>query len=81
MSDLTPEQCFSSYSDIIPDFAAFCSKLSKPLPVHLRINTLKGSVAEIRSRLEKHGLLLIPEETIGIVFRAENVGQPGHLPE
>ena len=81
MPSLSPEQYFSSYRGIIPDFAVFCRKLFSPLPVHLRINTLKGSVAEIRSRLERRGLLLRPEEPIGIVFRVQNIKQPGHLPE
>ena len=81
MSSLTPEQCFLSYREIIPDFTAFCKKLLDPLPVHLRINSLKGSVAEIHSRLERRGLQLIPEEPFGIVLRVQNIKRSGHLPE
>jgi NOL1/NOP2/sun family putative RNA methylase len=76
-----PKQYFSAYAKIIPDFAAFCRKLADTLPVHLRINTLKASVTETRIRLEDRGVLLVPEKCSDMVFRAENITQPGHLLE
>ncbi len=81
MPGQTPKELFSTYAKIIPDFAAFCRKLSDPLPVHLRINTLKGSATEVRLRLEKSGVFLVPEESVAMVFRADNVAQPGYLLE
>ena len=76
-----PSQYFSPYSEIVPDFQAFCKKISEPQPTHLRVNTLKASITETRSRLERRGVRLVPEELAEIVFRVENIRQPGHLPE
>ena len=81
MTNLTPEEYFRSYSKMIPDFAVFCRKLAEPLPVHLRINTLKASLAETRMRLEHRGILLVQEKPLPMVFRAQNLSQPGHLLE
>jgi NOL1/NOP2/sun family putative RNA methylase len=80
MSDLSPEHHFSAYRDIIPGFAAFCSKLREPLPVHLRLNTLKAPTGETCLRLRRHGVSFAPEEPGGLVLRAQNLTLPGHLP-
>jgi len=81
MPNLTPEEYFSPFSQIVPDFAAFCSKLSDPLPVHLRMNTLKAPVRETRLRLEQQGIALVKEYPLKLVYRTENISQPGHLLE
>ncbi len=81
MSYPTPAEFFASYSEIIQDFTAFCSRLSEPLPVHLRINTLKAPIVETRSRLERQGFLLVEEKPLHMVFRAGNIPLPGHLLE
>jgi NOL1/NOP2/sun family putative RNA methylase len=81
MPSLKPEEYFAPFAQIIPDFAAFCSKLSDPLPVHLRMNTLKAPERETRLRLERHGLVLVKEDPLKLVYRAENISQPGHLLE
>lgn len=81
MPNVTPEEHFAQFSQIVPDFAVFCSKLSEPLPVHLRINTLKAAVAETRLRLERQGFLLVEENLLHPIYRAENITQPGHLLE
>ena len=81
MSNLTPEVYFAPFSQIIPDFAAFCSKLADPLPVHLRMNTLKAPVRETCFRLEQQNILLMKEDPFNLVYRAENMSQPGHLLE
>jgi len=81
MTYSTPAQYFASYSEMIPDFADFCRSLLNPQPVHLRINTLKASVTETRSRLERQGFLLVEERPLHMVFRAKNINQPGHLVE
>lgn len=44
------------YRDIIPDFDAFLDFMSKPLPVTVRINTIKTSLPELLSRLERAGI-------------------------
>ena len=81
MTNQTLEEYFSPYSRIIPDFPAFCRKLSNPLPLHLRFNTLKATVEETRLRLERRGLILLPEKSVSMVFQAQNFTQPGHLIE
>ena len=81
MTNLTPEEYFRPYSAMIPDFPAFCGKLADPLPMHLRINTLKASVIETRMRLEHRGIFLVQEKSLPMVFRAKNLSQPGHLLE
>jgi NOL1/NOP2/sun family putative RNA methylase len=81
MPDLKPEEYFAPFARIIPDFAAFRSKLSDPLPVHLRMNTLKAPERETRLRLERQGFVLVKEDPLKLVYRAENISQPGHLLE
>lgn len=81
MTKPVPEEYFSAYAEIIPGFEAFCSKLFEPLPVHLRINTLKAPVRQTRLRLERCGFLLVEENSVPMVFRAENSIQPGHVLE
>jgi NOL1/NOP2/sun family putative RNA methylase len=81
MTNPTPDEYFSEYSEIVPDFEVFCRKLSDPLPVHLRINTLKATVTKTRLRLERYGYLLVQEESVPMVFRAENITRPGHILE
>jgi 16S rRNA C967 or C1407 C5-methylase (RsmB/RsmF family) len=58
MPDLTPEEYFAPFSQITADFAAFCSKMSDPLPLYLRMNTLKTPVRESRWRLEQQDIVL-----------------------
>ncbi|UCG13332.1 MAG: RsmB/NOP family class I SAM-dependent RNA methyltransferase [Deltaproteobacteria bacterium] len=81
MTSRSPEQCFASYRSIILDFADFCEKLRHPLPVHLRINTLKALVTETCLRLTRLGIQWILEDPIDIVLRVRNGVRPGHLRE
>ena len=81
MPNLKPAEYFGPFAQIIPDFAAFCNKLSDPLPVHLRMNTLKAPERETRLRLERQGFVLVKEDPLKLVYRAENISQPGHLLE
>ena len=81
MPNLKPEEYFAPFAQIIPDFAAFCNKLSDPLPVHLRMNSLKAPVRETRLRLKQQGIVLVKEDPFKLVCRAENVSLPGHLLE
>ena len=81
MTDPTPDKYFSAYSEFVPDFEAFCEKLCDPLPLHLRINTLKATVTETLLRMERYGYPLVQEEFIPVVLRARNITQPGHILE
>jgi NOL1/NOP2/sun family putative RNA methylase len=81
MNNPAAAEHFSAYAEIIPDFEIFCSKISDPLPVHLRLNTLKAPIKETRLRLERRGFLLVEEKSVPLVFRAKNLIQPGHLLE
>jgi NOL1/NOP2/sun family putative RNA methylase len=81
MSSLTPEEYFAPFSQIIPNFVAFCRKLSDPLPIHLRMNTLRAPVRQTRLRLEEQGVVLVKEGPLDFLYRAVNIGQPGHLLE
>lgn len=44
------------YRDIIPDFSTFLDFMSRPLPVTVRIYTLKTSVQELLTRLDRAGI-------------------------
>ncbi|MBW1980234.1 MAG: RsmB/NOP family class I SAM-dependent RNA methyltransferase [Deltaproteobacteria bacterium] len=85
MNCLQPEivnkvaELFAAYQGIIPDYAAFCRRVCQPLPLYLRINTLKTTVGAARSRLEQRGVLLEPVAELAFLFKAAGVEQPGHL--
>ena len=49
---------FEHYAEFIPEFAAFQASLLRPLPTHLRINTLKTSPEHVIKSLEAKGLRL-----------------------
>ncbi len=73
---------FEQYRDFIPDFDSFQQSLRKPLPVHLRINTLKAAPEQLVSRLNEKGALLeksLPhDETL---YRASGLEFPGNTVE
>jgi tRNA (cytosine49-C5)-methyltransferase len=49
---------FEAYSELIPDFQLFQQALFRPIPTHLRINTLKARAGEVVSGLREKGVLL-----------------------
>jgi NOL1/NOP2/sun family putative RNA methylase len=73
---------FEEYRDFIPDFDSFQQSLRKPLPVHLRINTLKAIPEQVVSNLREKGALLeksLPQnETL---YRASGLDFPGNTLE
>jgi len=73
---------FEQYSDIIPDFSAFQKSLRKPLPPHLRINTLKATPELVLSTLREHGAALqksvVDNETL---FSVPDLVSPGNTLE
>jgi NOL1/NOP2/sun family putative RNA methylase len=71
---------FIEYGDFIPDFHSFQESLLRPLPIHLRINGLKGSPGSVVSGLIKSGIDL--EEVPGgegTLFHSPNLKSPGNL--
>lgn len=73
---------FEPYREIIPDFDLFQESLTRPLPTHIRINTLKADPARAVDRLAAKGVVLersvATDETL---FFARNVDFPGNLLE
>ena len=47
---------FKRYMDIIPDFDSFTEFLSRPLPITVRINTLKIDRSRLMDRLDRAGI-------------------------
>jgi NOL1/NOP2/sun family putative RNA methylase len=72
---------FDRYASIIPDYAAFLDSLRAPVPTHLRVNTLKTSAARLRERLDAQGVKVEVEPANPLVFRVENLPNPGVLLE
>lgn len=73
---------FEAYKEFIPDFDLFQHSLLKPIPTHLRINTLKGRAAKVVSALEDRGVQL--EESLKgdeTLFTAPGLESPGNLIE
>jgi tRNA (cytosine49-C5)-methyltransferase len=73
---------FESYREIIPDYDIFNESLTVPLPVHLRINPLKGDPGRVVEGLERKGIRLkksiLTENTL---YLAPDLKSPGNLLE
>jgi len=73
---------FECYREIIPDFQNFLESLLKPMPVHLRLNSLKIEPAPLVSMLEEKGIELIPSiEGNNYLYHAPSLKSPGNLLE
>jgi tRNA (cytosine49-C5)-methyltransferase len=73
---------FECYREIIPDFPIFLESLSRPLPVHLRVNSLKIEPANLVSMLKNKGIDINPSgEGYGYLFHAPSLKSPGNLLE
>jgi tRNA (cytosine49-C5)-methyltransferase len=73
---------FECYREIIPDFPNFIESLSRPLPVHLRLNSLKVDPADLVSMLINKGVDVIPSmEGNGYLYNAPHLKSPGNLLE
>jgi len=73
---------FECYREIIPDFQIFLESLSMPMPVHLRINSLKIEPAILISMLKEKGIDLMPSSKINkYLFNAPSLKSPGNLLE
>ncbi|MBN1276396.1 MAG: RsmB/NOP family class I SAM-dependent RNA methyltransferase [Deltaproteobacteria bacterium] len=73
---------FERYSEIIPDFSSFQESLTKPFPVHIRINSLKTGPDEVIGFLEKRGIHLershVDDKTL---YSMRGLCSPGNLIE
>ena len=49
---------FHEYREIIPDYESFLSAINRPVPIHIRINTLKSSPEMVISSMEAYGAKL-----------------------
>jgi tRNA (cytosine49-C5)-methyltransferase len=73
---------FETYHDIIPDFSLFQESLTKPFPVHLRINSLLAQPAKAVSALRKKGVSITRAcREHDTLYIAEDLPYPGNLLE
>ncbi|MCD6293979.1 MAG: RsmB/NOP family class I SAM-dependent RNA methyltransferase [Deltaproteobacteria bacterium] len=73
---------FEIYKHIIPDFSLFQESLTKPFPVHLRMNRLLAQPSKVVSALRKKGIVMTrvcrEHDTL---YVAEDLPYPGNLLE
>ena len=73
---------FDLYNDFIPDFAEFQQSLIRPIPTHLRVNTLKAEISKVRSLLLSQGFELISSfPSDPTLLMAPAMPTPGNLLE
>lgn len=73
---------FSPYREIIPDFDKFIQSLSRPAPIHFRVNRLKVEPDRLVQILKERGVKLKPMGDDGnSFFEATNLESSGNLPE
>jgi NOL1/NOP2/sun family putative RNA methylase len=70
-------QTFKRYRDIIPDYAEFLTALEQPLPVSIRVNTLKIGPGPLQGLMREQGYDLEPVEGIEEAFLLHGVEAPG----
>ncbi|MDZ7373853.1 MAG: RsmB/NOP family class I SAM-dependent RNA methyltransferase [candidate division KSB1 bacterium] len=68
---------YSRYRDIIPDFETFLEALKRPVPVHVRVNTLKTNPPELEARLRALGATVSPEPLNPLVWRISGLSSIG----
>ena len=68
---------FERYRQIIPDYEGFLESLRNPLPVYIRVNTLKVATDLARRDMEKRGYALEPVEEIKEAFLLRGPETPG----
>jgi tRNA (cytosine49-C5)-methyltransferase len=73
---------FEYYREIIPDFDLFAESISRPMPAHLRVNSLKVEPATLVSMLKNKGIDIIPSSKVNkYLFDAPFLKSPGNLLE
>ena len=68
---------FERYREIIPDYERFLSTLGEPLPVSVRVNTLKIGTAYFRDFMLQQGYSLEPVQGVEEAFLLSGVESPG----
>lgn len=76
------DKLFDSYQDIIPDFKRFKEILSRPIPTHLRINSIKSDTQETLNSLRDKslGLGFNDKQYQNLVY-CRDLNSPGNLIE
>jgi len=73
---------FDEYTDFIPCFPAFQKAVSRPLPVHVRVNRLKAEPDDVISGMKSRGIAVRRvSERYRSFFILDGVDRPGNLPE
>jgi len=73
---------FEEYSEIIPEFSLFQERLRRPIPTHLRINSLLIEPASLIHLLEEKGIQLIrSSQRYDTLYLARGLASPGNLLE
>jgi tRNA (cytosine49-C5)-methyltransferase len=73
---------FEEYRDFIPDYRLFEEAVSRPPPVHVRINLLKARPEAVLSSLRSRGIKAVAVSgRFPSFFILEGVPRPGNLPE
>ena len=73
---------FEAYSKIIPEFSLFQERLRRPIPTHLRINSLLIEPPSLIHLLEEKGIQLIQSsQRYDTLYLAQGLASPGNLLE
>ncbi len=80
-SDRPDEQsilrAYERYKEIIPDWEGFLAALARPVPHHIRVNTLKTTPEKLQRRLEQLGARVTVEPLNPLVFRLDGLNSVG----
>lgn len=71
---------FEIYREFIPDYDSFIEGISRPLPIHVRINELKIEPEIALKNLEEEGIILqnsVPDNDT--LYRASNLRSSGNI--
>jgi 16S rRNA C967 or C1407 C5-methylase (RsmB/RsmF family) len=73
---------FEGYREFIPDFQVFLESIKRPMPVHIRINSLKAEPSSQVVLLGERGIYLKPSiKGNNYLFDAPGLKSPGSLLE
>jgi len=74
-------QAYERYREIIPEFESFLAALERPIPAHIRVNTLKTTPEALRRRLENLGARIVEEPLNPLVWRVYGLDTVGRQVE
>ncbi|MBI5016117.1 MAG: RsmB/NOP family class I SAM-dependent RNA methyltransferase [Deltaproteobacteria bacterium] len=70
------ERAFGHYAELIPDFPGFLDALRRAPPLHLRVNTVKATVADVVRALASQGVAAAPEPWCDVLLRLADGAGP-----